>query len=72
MLGDLMKGADYEGGGDDGVGGAEVLRMAEVARPVAGVGQVVVKVKAAGVNPIDYKLRKTGALGYGAGKVSGV
>jgi NADPH:quinone reductase len=36
---------------------------AEVARPVAGNGQVLVRVAASGVNPIDYKIR-TGAAPY--------
>ncbi|HEY4328842.1 MAG TPA: NADP-dependent oxidoreductase [Phycisphaerae bacterium] len=54
-----------------GVGGPEVLQVAQVPTPVAGPNQVLVRVRAAGVNPIDYKLRKTGALGYGAGKILG-
>ncbi|WP_105566937.1 NADP-dependent oxidoreductase [Microbacterium halophytorum] len=39
------------------VGGPEVLELHEVPEPVAGPGQVVVEVEAAGVNPIDAKLR---------------
>ena len=54
-----------------GVGGPEVLKMAEMPRPAAGPGQLLVRVMAVGVNPIDYKLRKTGALGFGAGKILG-
>jgi len=38
---------------------------------VAGAGQLLVRVRAAAVNPIDYKVRKTGALGAGAGKILG-
>ncbi|MFK0159480.1 NADP-dependent oxidoreductase [Streptomyces sp. NPDC090499] len=38
-------------------GGSEVLRVAEVQEPHAGPGQVRLKVMAAGVNPIDYKIR---------------
>lgn len=38
-------------------GGPEVLRLAEAEEPHAGPGQVRVKVKAAGVNPVDYKIR---------------
>ncbi len=53
------------------VGGPEVLRVADVATPTAGANQILVRVHAAGVNPIDYKLRQTGALGFGAGKVLG-
>jgi enoyl reductase len=41
----------------DGYGGPEVLRLAEVAEPVAGPGQVRVKVRTAGVNPVDVKQR---------------
>lgn len=39
------------------VGGPEVLELREAAEPVAGPGQVVIEVEAAGVNPIDAKLR---------------
>lgn len=35
----------------------------EIARPVAGEGQVLVRIKASGVNPIDYKIR-TGRAPY--------
>ncbi|MEU4494261.1 NADP-dependent oxidoreductase [Streptomyces sp. NPDC023998] len=38
-------------------GGPEVLRLTEAAEPHAGPGQVRVTVKAAGVNPADYKIR---------------
>ena len=38
-------------------GGPEVLRVADVAEPHAGPGQVRVAVRAAGVNPIDWKVR---------------
>jgi NADPH:quinone reductase-like Zn-dependent oxidoreductase len=37
-------------------GGPEVLALVEVADPVPGPGEVVVEVRAAGVNPIDWKL----------------
>jgi NADPH:quinone reductase len=53
------------------VGGPEVLQLAELPKPSPGPNQIVVRVHAAGVNPIDYKLRKTGALGFGPGKVLG-
>jgi NADPH2:quinone reductase len=53
------------------VGGPEVLALQEVDRPTPGPGQLLVRVKAAGVNPIDYKLRKTGALGVGPGRILG-
>ena len=38
-------------------GGPEVLRLEEVAKPVAGPGEVVVAVKAIGVNPVETYLR---------------
>ena len=38
-------------------GGPEVLEMAEVASPIAGPGEIVVDLKAAGLNPFDWKLR---------------
>ena len=38
-------------------GGPEVLRLEEVAEPRPGPGQVVVRVKAAGVNPVDVYIR---------------
>ncbi|HEV2703282.1 MAG TPA: NADP-dependent oxidoreductase [Steroidobacteraceae bacterium] len=38
-------------------GGPEVLRMESVPVPVPGAGEVLVKVAAAGVNPVDYKIR---------------
>jgi NADPH:quinone reductase-like Zn-dependent oxidoreductase len=42
-------------------GGIDVLRVDEVERPVPGDGQVLVRVKAAGVNPSEAVIR-TGAL----------
>ncbi|MEU4343970.1 NADP-dependent oxidoreductase [Nocardia sp. NPDC023852] len=39
-------------------GGPEVLRLEDVEEPHAGPGQVRLKVAAAGVNPVDYKIRK--------------
>ena len=39
------------------VGAASVLEVAEVAKPVPGPGQVLVKVGAAGVNPVDTYIR---------------
>ena len=38
-------------------GGPEVLRLEDVEEPHAGPGQVRFKVMAAGVNPVDYKIR---------------
>jgi NADPH:quinone reductase-like Zn-dependent oxidoreductase len=46
------------------VGGPEVLRLAEVPEPrLAGDRDVKVRLAAAGVNPVDYKLRSSGTLG---------
>jgi len=45
----------------DAYGGADVLYIAEVDRPVPGPGQVLVQVKAAGINPGEAKIR-SGAL----------
>jgi NADPH:quinone reductase-like Zn-dependent oxidoreductase len=39
-------------------GGPEVLEVAEKPDPIAGAGKVLIAVKAAGVNPIDMKLRR--------------
>ncbi|MEU4092599.1 NADP-dependent oxidoreductase [Streptomyces sp. NPDC026673] len=44
----------------DVLGGPEVLREAELARPAAGIGQVLVRVHAAGLNPTDTKHRQSG------------
>ncbi len=38
-------------------GGPEVLRIEEVPDPQPGPGQVVVRIKAAGVNPVDTYIR---------------
>ncbi|GAA4459502.1 NADP-dependent oxidoreductase [Phytohabitans houttuyneae] len=38
-------------------GGPEVLEVAQVARPVAGPADVLVEVRAASVNPADWKIR---------------
>src|SRR5215469_10092693 len=45
----------------DEYGGVDVLRVAEVDRPIPGAGQVLVRVRAAGINPGEAKIR-TGAL----------
>ena len=42
----------------DEYGGVEVLRVVEVEKPVPGPGQVVVQVKAAGINPGEVSLRQ--------------
>jgi NADPH:quinone reductase-like Zn-dependent oxidoreductase len=45
----------------DRFGGIDVLRVEEVKRPVPGDGQVLVRVKAAGINPSEAAIR-TGAV----------
>ncbi|MGW2254114.1 NADP-dependent oxidoreductase [Kitasatospora sp. NPDC001660] len=47
-------------------GGPEVLRLVEAARPEPGRGEVLVRVRAAGVNPADWKTRTRGAFATGA------
>jgi NADPH:quinone reductase-like Zn-dependent oxidoreductase len=42
----------------DEYGGVDVLRVTEVDRPVPGAGQVLVRVKAAGINPGEAKIRE--------------
>lgn len=45
----------------DSFGGPDVLKVAEVAEPHAASGEVRVKVMAAGVNALDWKIRSGGA-----------
>ncbi|MEV0404853.1 NADP-dependent oxidoreductase [Actinoallomurus sp. NPDC050550] len=57
----------------DGPGGPEVLRIAEVERPEPDRVEVLVRVHAAGVNPADWKTRAGGGSVPGLGwDVSGV
>ncbi|MEB8339169.1 NADP-dependent oxidoreductase [Streptomyces endophyticus] len=44
----------------DTLGAPEVLQEVEVPRPKPGIGQIVVAVHAAGLNPTDYKHRASG------------
>ncbi|MFE0087887.1 NADP-dependent oxidoreductase [Streptomyces sp. NPDC058991] len=44
-------------------GGPEVLREVTLARPAPGPTEILVRVHAAGVNPIDWKTRATGGFG---------
>ena len=39
-------------------GGPEVLKCEDAPRPLAGPGQLLIRVHAAGVNPVDWKLRE--------------
>lgn len=39
-------------------GGPEVLKFEEVPKPEPGAGEILVKVHAAGVNPVDWKVRE--------------
>jgi NADPH:quinone reductase-like Zn-dependent oxidoreductase len=39
-------------------GGADAVRVSEIAKPEAGQGQILVRVRAAGVNGIDWKVRE--------------
>ncbi|WP_131787195.1 NADP-dependent oxidoreductase [Protofrankia symbiont of Coriaria ruscifolia] len=42
----------------DGYGGVETLRVVDVPRPAPGAGEVLVRVKAAGINPGEAKIRE--------------
>ena len=42
----------------DEYGGVEVLQVVDVPRPIAGPGQLLVQVKAAGINPGEAKIRE--------------
>jgi NADPH:quinone reductase-like Zn-dependent oxidoreductase len=44
-------------------GGPEVLRYEDAPRPTPGEGEVLVRVHAAGVNPVDWKVRQGGLRG---------
>ncbi|WP_326587886.1 NADP-dependent oxidoreductase [Streptomyces sp. NBC_01294] len=43
-------------------GGPEVLTESELDRPEPAIGEILVRVHAAGVNPVDWKTRASGAL----------
>jgi NADPH:quinone reductase-like Zn-dependent oxidoreductase len=44
-------------------GGPEVLKVVDIDKPQPGAGEVLVRVKAAGVNPVDWRIRD-GSLRY--------
>jgi len=46
-------------------GGPEVLKFEEYPDPVPGAGQVLVRVAATSVNPIDYKRRQIEGSDFG-------
>src|SRR5258706_13916631 len=44
------------------LGGPEVLKLIDVERPEPGPTEVLVEVRAAGVNPVDWKVRAGGGV----------
>ena len=48
----------------DRFGGPDVLSLTEVPRPVPGPTEVLVRVHAAGVNPVDWKTRAGGGMAF--------
>ena len=47
----------------DSLGGPDVLYLREVERPVPGIGEILIRVRAAGVNPADAMQRSRGGFG---------
>ncbi|MFI7088032.1 NADP-dependent oxidoreductase [Streptomyces anulatus] len=50
----------------DAAGAPGVLKVVEARRPVPGLGEILVRVHAAGVNPTDWKTRERGVFATGA------
>ncbi|MFD9904849.1 NADP-dependent oxidoreductase [Streptomyces sp. NPDC059063] len=50
----------------DRAGAPDVLKVVEAPRPVPGRGEVLVRVRAAGVNPADWKTRERGVFADGS------
>ncbi|MGW4229424.1 NADP-dependent oxidoreductase [Streptomyces sp. NPDC004980] len=50
----------------DAAGPPGVLKVVETQRPVPGLGEILVRVHAAGVNPTDWKTRERGVFATGA------
>ena len=46
----------------DELGGPEVLKLVDLPIPEPGMGEILVRVHAAGVNPVDVKARQTGVF----------
>ena len=44
------------------LGDASVLRIVEVDVPAPGAGEILVEMRAAGVNPVDWKVRTSGGF----------
>ena len=42
-------------------GGPEVFRRAEIDTPAAGPNELLVRVAATSINPVDYKIRRAGS-----------
>jgi len=42
----------------DGPGGPEVLKLSDVEKPTPADGEILVSVRACGLNPVDYKIRQ--------------